>query len=546
MNSIIAQTKSSNIQTIDGRKYFIHLIEKGQSLYSISKLYNVSLDDIYKVNPEVKNGTKSGQEIKIPLATNLAVTSTTSNTQPITTNFLPDTNLYKCHKVEKGQTLYSILKKYNVTEKEITAINPGFTSSIKEGQLIAISKKEKNALQVTSSNVISETKPSLTLNTNTATTLVNKTEKGAYTFALMLPFKFDQVLNLDMNELAKNKTNFPPASAFAIDFYSGFKSIIDSLSSNSFEINLEVYDIDEKDSLKLAQLINDEKFKKSDFIVGPWYPSGFKVISQKAKELNIPIISPTTQQNKILFNNPLASKTNPSQFTLLELLADYCVDSLLAQGSNVLLLSANEKDVKEVGYVKAFKKYYNDKIKALSKPLKDTITSVRALAGVKAAHKTGIKNVVVSLSNNQVFLADFCTQLAIYSEKKDIQLCSWQSNTLLDNVDQEYLNQLQYTFAHQYNILNTSAYNNLISNYKAQQGASPSEYFFIGADIASYYLQNLKLNGPNFINNLNTLPMELGYCKFMFARPDANTGFDNRGGFIFKYNNFKVVKTGWK
>lgn len=544
-----AQTKSNNIQTIEGKKYYIHSIEKGQSLYSISKLYSVSLDDIYKLNPDAKAGTKTNQEIKIPFTsatTNTAVSTNSAVTQTSSSNFIPDTNQFKCHKVEKGQTLYSILKKYNVTEKELAQINPGFNSSIKEGQLIAISKREKTNLSVKSSSVISEIKPPDIINSSSVTTSINKPNKEAYNLALMLPFKFDQVLGLDINELVKNKSNFPPISAYAVDFYSGFKSIADSLSSNDFELNIDVYDVDEKDSLKLTQIINDEKFKKSDFIFGPWFPGGFKIISQKAKELNIPIISPTTQQNKILYNNSLTSKTNPSQFTLLETLADYCIDSLLTQGANVLLLYANERDAKEVSYVKAFKKYYNDKIKTLFKPNKDTITCTKGLAGIKSAYKTGVKNVVVSLSNNQVFLTDFCTQLAIFSDKKDIQLCGWQSNTQLDNVDQEYLNQLQYTFAHQYNLLNTNSYSVLTDVYKNQQGTLPSDYFFIGADIAAYYLKNLKLNGPNFINNLNNLPMELGYSKFVFVRPDASTGFDNRGAYIFKYNNYKVVKTGWK
>ncbi|MGE0568859.1 MAG: LysM domain-containing protein, partial [Bacteroidia bacterium] len=48
-----SQTKSTVIETIDDRDFYIHKIEKGQSLYSISKLYNVQLDSIYEFNPEL-------------------------------------------------------------------------------------------------------------------------------------------------------------------------------------------------------------------------------------------------------------------------------------------------------------------------------------------------------------------------------------------------------------------------------------------------------------------------------------------------------------
>ena len=46
--NIFSQTKSDKIQTIEGKKYYIHKVEKSQSLYAISKLYTVSLEEIYE------------------------------------------------------------------------------------------------------------------------------------------------------------------------------------------------------------------------------------------------------------------------------------------------------------------------------------------------------------------------------------------------------------------------------------------------------------------------------------------------------------------
>jgi hypothetical protein len=337
---------------------------------------------------------------------------------------------------------------------------------------------------------------------------------------------------LDISTLAKNKTAFPVVSSYAIDFYLGFKSAIDSLSGKGFEINLELYDEDDKDSLKHTQLLSDLKTKQIDFIFGPLYANGFKSIAQKAKELNIPIITPIAQQNKMLFNNVYASKTNPSQFTLLESLADYCIDSLVK--------------VKEAAYVTAFKKYYNEKQKALGKTTKDTVTVVKGLAEIKNAYMPNAKNIIIALSNNQVFVADFTTQLAIFSEKKDVVLCGWENMTTMDNIDQEYLNQLHFTFPNQYNLSNMAPYTGLIENYKTYMATYPTEFYFIGNDIATYYLKNLKEAGPNFVFNLNNLSSETNYMRFKFYRPDNTTGFDNRGVYIFKYNNYQLQKTGWK
>jgi LysM repeat protein len=538
---VFAQVKSSNIQTIEGAKFYIHKIEKKQSLYSIAKLYNASLDDIYKFNPETKSGIKAGQELKIPSVshTTTVVTASVAPTQSIVPNTNGiDTSKFYCHKVLKGETLYAILKKYNKTEKELAQINPNFTSSIKEGQLIAIYLKP---FSVKKHKVITEIKSDTVVEK-----LVTKPKKNNYNVALILPFKLEQTLNLEVNDLVKNKVNFPAVSAIAVDFYLGFKRGVDSLTDKNFEVNIELFDIDDKDSLKLTQICNDTKFKQTDFIFGPLYANGFKVISQKAKELSIPIVSPITQQNKMLYNNIYTSKTNPSQFTLLECLADYCIDSLVRNNANIMLVAAYEKDVKEVSYVKAFKKYYNDKQKQLGKTERDTITTVRGLAGVQSAYKSGVKNIVVSLSNNQVFITDFTTQLAVFADKKDIVLCGWQNTTVTENVDQEYLNQLHYTFPYQYNLVNTASYYPILNGYKMQQGTYPSDYYFIGFDLALYYLNNLKQQGPNFIYNLNNFPSETNYIRFKFTRPDSITGFDNRGVYIFNYANYKLYKTGWK
>ncbi|MBA3682562.1 MAG: LysM peptidoglycan-binding domain-containing protein [Bacteroidetes bacterium] len=540
------QTKSTNIQNFDGKSYYIHKIEKGQSLYSITKLYNIGLDELYVVNPELKDGVKAGQEIRIStgLASGkpLPTATTTVNTNvAMSTN--PDTSRYFTYKVLKGETVYAITKKFNLTEAQLNTFNPGLsTTGLKEGQVIAIS--EKNKKKVGTSTYVGTT--TITSIDTSKSKVITKATKSSYNVALVLPFKLDQTLALDVNTLAKNKTAFPLVSSYAIDFYLGFKSAIDSLSGKGFEINLELYDEDDKDSLKHTQLLSDLKTKQIDFIFGPLYANGFKSIAQKAKELSIPIITPITQQNKMLFNNVYASKTNPSQFTLLESLADYCIDSLVKDNAKIFLVSAFQKDVKEIAYVTAFKKYYNEKQKALGKTAKDTVTVVKGLAEIKNGYIPGAKNIIIALSNNQVFIADFTTQLAIFSEKKDVVLCGWENMTTIDNIDQEYLNQLHFTFPNQYNLNNISAYNGLIENYKSYMSSYPTEFYFIGNDIATYYLKNLKESGPNFVFNLNTLSTETNYMRFKFYRPDNTTGFDNRGVYIFKYNNYQLQKTGWK
>ena len=56
----------------ENQSYFLHTIEKGQSLYSISSMYGVSKADIIRLNPGCEDKIYAGQAIKIPKRWNLS------------------------------------------------------------------------------------------------------------------------------------------------------------------------------------------------------------------------------------------------------------------------------------------------------------------------------------------------------------------------------------------------------------------------------------------------------------------------------------------
>jgi LysM repeat protein len=520
-----AQEKSSETKIIGGKKYYIHKVEKGQSLYAISKIYNTDINVILAENDEAIDGLRNGQELKIP------VSGAATTIQPILGSPI-DTIRYNYHRVAKKETVYSICKKYNITENQLNQWNPSIAAAgIKFGQMLIIADKKKNIMST----------PVILM--DTARVKQVKAKKTNYNIGLLLPFKLSESEFIDANNLVQSKSNFPAVQSLAVDFLLGFNKAIDSLKSPDFSVKTFLYDIDDKDSSKVGTICKSEEFKSLDLIFGPAYPSGFKDVSTYAKTYNIPVISPFTQQSKILFKNNNASKVNPSQFTMIESLADYCVDSLKANASVFIVNNGNVKDQQ---YVKAFKQSYNEHLKELNLPLKDSVIEVRGLAGAKAAHIAGKKNVYVVFSNNQVFLTDFVTQLAVYADKKDITLASWQNITSNDNIDQDYLNRLTFTFPSQNNLINVKAYTNLIRSYQSEMSSDPSDYFFQGFDVGQYYLQNLKATGPDFVSQLDKLPGEGSFLRFKFYRPDENTGFENKGVYIFRYNNYQLQRTAWK
>ncbi len=541
-SNLFGQLKSNNIKTINGKKYYLHKVEKKQTLYSISKLYSVDLEAIYNLNPELKSGVKAEQEIIIPIL-DIKLNNIKSENANLYHEAI-DTIKFITHKAGKSETLYSICKKFNISEEVIIELNPLLRTGLKEGQLLILGKKNKISDVKKKSLLLNRSNTNIT-DSFTINKII-KTKKTDYKIALVLPFKLDQTLNIDIENLAKSNSNFPLSSELAIDFYLGFKKAIKYLATDEFKINIELFDISDNDSLKLKELEKNTSFKELDFIFGPFFAGGFKSISKKAKEFYIPIISPTSQQNKILHDNIYTSKTNPSQYSLIQNLADYCIDSLKNINTNILLATISDKDKKETDFVEAFKIRYNEKLNLLGKT-KDSLHLVKGITGIKKSYLSKKNNIIVFFSNKKIFVSDFINQIALLSNNKNILLCGLQSTTFFDNLDQGYLNQLGYTFPFQYDLstINNKINTEIIASYIEEQGTFPSENYFIGFDIATYYLKHLRDDGPEFIHQLDKLPSVSNYIRFNFFRPDSTTGFDNRGSYIFKYNNYELIKTGW-
>ena len=141
----IGQTKSTDIKTINGKKYYIHIVEKGQSLYAIAKTYSMDINSVLAENDDAIDGLKNGQTLKIPFESLL----------PKQQENL-DTSKYIYHKVLKGETLYAICHKYNTDETTIKSLNPSIHNGLKEGDQLVITEKvnKKNAhpIEVSSLN----------------------------------------------------------------------------------------------------------------------------------------------------------------------------------------------------------------------------------------------------------------------------------------------------------------------------------------------------------------------------------------------------------
>lgn len=132
------------VTTIEKKSEMEHTVEPKETLFSLSKLFNVSIDEIKANNPKVAElGLQVGQVIRIKSSKVLEKYesgSETSSAAPVETKEVAKNPVVEQpkktavadvvkgnvieHKVEPKETLYSLSKKYNMTIDQITELNP--------------------------------------------------------------------------------------------------------------------------------------------------------------------------------------------------------------------------------------------------------------------------------------------------------------------------------------------------------------------------------------------------------------------------------------
>ncbi|TPG41799.1 LysM peptidoglycan-binding domain-containing protein [Flavobacterium pectinovorum] len=103
-------------------------IQKGETAYFIAQKYKVSIDEIYKLNPEAQNGIKDNQIIKIPVHGVEKQNSDQQNT----------------HVVVAKETLYSISKQYGLKVEALQSANTILANGLQIGQELIIPQNTAN------------------------------------------------------------------------------------------------------------------------------------------------------------------------------------------------------------------------------------------------------------------------------------------------------------------------------------------------------------------------------------------------------------------
>ena len=106
--------------------HFTHTVSKGQTLYSIARMYEVTVDEIIALNPECAQKLAIGYKLKIAQKEKSADATAPSSDK-------------RYHTIQSGETLYRLGQMYGITPQAICAANPGLSiNNFRTGEVILI------------------------------------------------------------------------------------------------------------------------------------------------------------------------------------------------------------------------------------------------------------------------------------------------------------------------------------------------------------------------------------------------------------------------
>lgn len=582
VGSVMAQSSSDR---------FTHTVTKGQSLYSISSMYNVSIDDIVRANPGSEKGIRVGQSLNIPQSGNSGqvvfhtiqpgetlykltvkygitaqricqanpglsaknfrigqvvaippigtektasspevteVPTIASPTVPTEAGLKP--NCRDMHRVERKETVYSISRMYGITEAELIAANPEIKDKkLKKGKYLCIPYAKETAQAPTT--------PVQGADANlTNAELFDKNKKenrkiSTVKAAVMLPFMTGTEGNQD-------------EQVRMVEFYEGFLMAVDSLKRKGVSVDLYTYDTG-KSKASIDNILHKSELKGMDIIFGPAYTEQIKPVADFAKKNNVRLVVPFTSKGEDVFNNPSVYQINTPQSYLYSEVYEHYLRKF--PEANVIFLDA------ETGHTDK-----EEFIKGMKEELKNNRITFKELKG-ESINPEGMKLVVDSLRENVIIptsgkntaLIKILPQMIVTAREhpnynmKLFGYPEWQTYTHDHLASFFELDTYFYSSFYTNNLFPeavrfTTAYRKWFS--KDMTNTYP-KYGMLGFDIGYFFLNGLAKHGSNFEENMNQMQVTPIQTGFKFDRVNNWGGFINRKVFFVHFTkNYELIK----
>lgn len=547
-------TVSSEKVRYNGKVCYSHIVLEKQTLFSISKAYGVSVEDIYRYNPTLREtGLKKNSIIIIPTQEALQGTSaaaeahTAKPEEPKTTAAPAEQEVKKEEKAQEKkaekkeqkkkkskQTVHvtkwyedldTIAEKYGVSVEAIMKANGLTGRKLSSRQKLVIPDPdetfEETVLAEASEDARSEEKPAEeaadTVSVQEADTVDTMQQivlypKEKVTATLLLP--------LNANGTTGSRNN--------MDFYSGVLLAVNDLAEEGISTDLNVYDISG------GATVTEEDLEGSELIIGPVSAGDigryFGIVPQ-----GLSLVSPLDQRAERLVDahSNMVQAPTPHEVQYQDLIAWLKED--MTGGDSVIMIT--EKGVHSD--VAIAMKSIMDSSAVSYHPFSYSILEgrdvTRTLAGVMTP--TGVNRVVIG-SDNEAFVNDVVRNLNLLIHRKlNVVLYGTSKIRGFETIEAENFHNTSMHVSLSYYIdYEDARVKAFLMKYRALFNTEPTQFAFQGYDIAKYFIPLAYTYGERWPEMLSESERAMLQSTFKCVR-EGDGGFVNHGIRRIVYGN---------
>ena len=271
---------STETQVMHGKKYYVHIVEKGQTVYSISKAYQVqSYDavthvDIHFLHP--------GDTVWIPCRGQFGSVGTEADRQNAP-----------------------------APKAEEPVAKPAPATSATSAASAAPAKKKAKAEPAPT--VMHPTpRPEAKQAPAEAPKLARKVGR-TLNVSLMMPLHLDAIGSISTSKFDVEQRGKKSYREFEfIEFYEGIRLALDQLAAQGTSVNLNVIDVSDNNPDVAKNSFATRRAAQSDFVVALLLRDAFAQVASLAKDSGVYIVNPMAVRSEICADNPYVVKIQPS------------------------------------------------------------------------------------------------------------------------------------------------------------------------------------------------------------------------------------------
>ncbi len=520
----------------------IHEVEKGETLYALSKKYGIEISSIISNNPHAEYGLKEGMKIVID-------ESVLRDSEALVGG---EKIKYIEHKIRPFETFYSLKNKYELDREDLLKLNPELETSFRAGKVIKIPvipgktklKKKRNRIHEsvfytakTGHETVVKSTVELTDEELAEKKEADKKEKArlkwfspetdSYDISFILPF----YLTKNDEYLLKDAKSIYPKSEYAVEFYAGAQVAIDQWQRKGMLANINLYDSG-NDKNKIGKILSSRDVQASDVIIGPFYTENVKFAADYLKYKSIDIVAPLSSDHSLVRDHENVYQVNPSTRFQLMKTSEY----ISKRHGNLPVVVIRRDTATEKVLASAFMSSLKDEA---HEEMSRTLTvGTKDLIKINRDYFTPDQEyVVIIASEDRVFVSNVLTSL---NQLRNENLLTFTTPEIMkfNHIELKYLSNLNVHYPQFGSIDYTSVQTNkFIEAYRAKHGHEPGERFaYIGYDVTNFVMGQLYSEGKLDIKKMDRKQYSKLLIDFVQPEHEGNKfGYINQGISIYKF-----------